>query len=121
MPIRKLSTEEAREIGSKGGKASVESRRNKKRLRETLLTLLDSKVPVKRPNGKVEDVEAREAITLALIRTALAGDVKAYCTIRDTIGELPTQNVDVTSGGEKINQRPQIVFSNTIEPNKDEE
>lgn len=121
MPITKKSSEEARRNGRKGGIASGEAKRKKKQLRDTLLTLLDTKVPIKRPNGKVEDVEAREAISLALIRAALAGDVKAFVTIRDTIGELPTQNVDVTSGGDKIAQRPQIVFSNTIEPNKDEE
>ena len=121
MPVKVPSSEEARKNGRKGGVASGESRRKNKLLRDTLLALLDSKVPVKRPNGKKEDVETREAISLALIRAALDGDVKAFVTIRDTIGELPTQNVDLTSGGDKLAQRPQIVFANPIEPTKEEE
>lgn len=121
MAITKKSSEEARKNGRKGGIASGEAKRKKKLLRETLLTLLDTKVPIKRPDGKKEDVEAREAISLALIRAALAGDVKAFVTIRDTIGELPAQNVDLTSGGDKIAQRPQIVFANPPEPTKEDE
>lgn len=121
MPVKTPSTEEARQRGKKGGIASGEARRKKKQLRDTLLTLLDTKVPIKRPDGSKEDVDAREAISLALIRAALAGDVKAFVTIRDTIGELPTQNVDVTSGGDKIAQRPQIVFASPTEPTKEDE
>ena len=35
-----LTTEEARELGSKGGKASVKARRERKALKEELLLLL---------------------------------------------------------------------------------
>lgn len=91
MPVKTPSTEEARQRGKKGDIASGEAKRKKMQLRDTLLTLLDTKEPIKRPDGSKEDVEAREAISLALIHAALAGDVKAFVTISDTIVERLNQ------------------------------
>lgn len=39
----------------------------------------------------------REGITAALIKSALSGNTKAFELIRDTIGEKPTDKVDVTT------------------------
>ena len=87
-PINKRSTEEQREIRRKGGIKSGEARREKAKLKDELLTLLDSK----------KDKETiRQKISVALIQKALNGDVKAFEVIRDTIGEKPTDKQKVST------------------------
>ena len=66
------------EVARKGGIASGESKRARKTLKEELLILLE--------NGNTQ-----EQISLAVIKKALEGDIKAYETIRDTIGEKPVE------------------------------
>lgn len=83
VPMR--SAEEAREKGRKGGKKSGEARREKKRLRE----LLELALATKDSDGTT----AAESIVAALVREAQGGNVKAFETIRDTIGEKPTDKV----------------------------
>lgn len=78
--LRAPSTSEARERGKKGGKASAEARRNRKALRDELLELLSK--------GDVQ-----EKMSLALIKKATKGDVKAFIAIRDTIGEKPIEKI----------------------------
>jgi hypothetical protein len=81
--LRKLTTEEAREIGRKGGKASVKARRKKKQLKELL------ELALSQPHEDGED--NYYAITAALIQEALSGNTKAFEVIRDTIGQKPTE------------------------------
>ena len=76
------SAKEAQRRGSLGGKKSGEARREKKALREHLEALLLS---------KKGDMTTAEALTLALVEKGLAGDVKAFEVIRDTIGEKPVE------------------------------
>ena len=80
VPTNKLSKEEAKKISSNGGKKSGEVRRKRKALREELLALLSA--------GNTQ-----KNISLALIDQALNGNVKAFETIRDTIGEKPVEKV----------------------------
>lgn len=80
VPTNKRSKEEARRISSNGGKKSGEVRRKRKALREELLALLSA--------GNTQ-----KNISLALIDQALNGNVKAFETIRDTIGEKPVEKV----------------------------
>ena len=83
--FRPRSSDEARKNGEKGGKKSGEARRKKKRLRELLELAL----------ARVDDggQTTAEAVTAALVTKALAGDVRAYEVIRDTVGEKPTDKV----------------------------
>lgn len=79
------SGEEAVENGRKGGIASGESKRRRKTLKEELLLML-------------EDPEVQQSVAAALIREATegnnAGSVRgAFETIRDTIGEKPTEKI----------------------------
>lgn len=85
------STEEARERGRKGGVASGQVRRKKRALREYLEARLEIK------SG---DMTAAEAITVALVDKALSGDVRAYETIRDTLGQNPKQVVEAEFSGD---------------------
>lgn len=75
---------EARERGKKGGIASGESRREKKILRTAL------EVALSMPSEEIPDQTNLEAIVAGIIKKACRGDVYAFVTIRDTIGEKPT-------------------------------
>lgn len=81
-PIR--TKKEARERGRNGGIKSGEVRAQRKTLREELLALLET---------KVEDKTIQEKISFSLIQEALSGNVKAFETIRDTIGEKPIEQI----------------------------
>ena len=80
VPVNTRSKEAQRKLRSKAGKKSGEVRRKRKQLREELLALLSA--------GNTQ-----KNISLALIDQALNGNVKAFETIRDTIGEKPVEKV----------------------------
>lgn len=105
------SREEAKKNGAKGGRASGESRRRQRTLREGLEILLSK--PIKK--GKVTDINklkaigkdtvseanltAEDAIILAMINKAAKGDVHAYEAIRDQLGEKPADKQEITVNG----------------------
>ena len=80
------TSEEAREIGKKGGIASGKARAERKALKEELLLLLS-------------EGDTQKKISLSLIQQALDGNTKAFEVIRDTIGEKPVDEIkaDVNS------------------------
>lgn len=85
--LKPLTTEKAREIGRKGGLASVKARQEKKSLKaelEALLEILDEKGD-----------SVQKKMSFALIRKAIKGDVRAFETIRDTIGQKPKENMNI--------------------------
>ena len=84
----KLTAEEA----SKGGKASAEARRQKRDLRLALEMLLEKDFKDKQGNT----VSGTEAITTKLFEQAMKGNVKAFETIRATVGQDPVQKVEVS-------------------------
>ena len=102
-PVR--SEDEARKRGRAGGIASGKARREKKMMRETLDMLLT--MPMK--NGKFADVEnirsfaalkgknisVQEAILIAQVQKAMKGDTRAAEYVRDTMGQKPTDSVDM--------------------------
>lgn len=87
---------EARKNGKKGGIASGKARRERKAMKDTLASLLS--MPMN--SGKTADVDkikyfaalqdqnitVQEAIMLAQIQLAIAGDTKAAEYVRDTSG-----------------------------------
>ena len=74
---------------SRGGRASGEARRKLKKLREYLEIALD-----KGTDFEGEAMNNAEAITVALINKAKSGDVRAYQTIRDGLGEKPAERIE---------------------------
>lgn len=84
-PVR--TKEEARTRGRQGGIKSGIARAQRKTLRDELLALLET---------KVEDKTIQEKISFSLIQEALSGNVKAFETIRDTIGEKPQDKVNIS-------------------------
>ena len=91
------SKDEARKKGRAGGIASGKARRERKTLKEELLTLL-----------KTGDNQKK--ISIALLARALDGSTKAFEVIRDTIGEKPkdeivVENPNATKVLESINNQ----------------
>ena len=78
-------------------KKSVKKRKENQTLAELM------KIALLLPNEETGEVN-NIAITNALIAKAIKGDVSAYQTIRDTIGEKPTDKQEVTGnlGIEKV-------------------
>lgn len=103
--FEKMTPEQRRENGRKGGIASGEAKRKKKAMRERLEILLD--LPMR--NGKSADIAelkswaalkgknitVEDAIAIAQITKALKGDTTAAIYIRDTSGQNPGMKVDL--------------------------
>lgn len=106
MPKGKPFTEEnAAEMGSKGGKASVEARRKKKSERERFQTLIN--LPLNKGAAKDIDtlrnfaalngknVTVADAIAIRVIQGALKGDKASAKLIYSMIGELNAEHEPV--------------------------
>lgn len=92
--LKKLSPKEAREYGAKGGKASGESRRRRKSLRESMNALLGMPISNQRDFNKAmkmgyspEDTDNSVMVVIALYERAKSGDVAAIKELRSLIGE----------------------------------
>ena len=83
----KLTVEEQ----SSGGQASGEARRRKKDLRLALEMLLETDFKDKSGNT----LSGTEAITTKLFEQAMKGNIKAFETIRSTVGQDPVQKIVV--------------------------
>ena len=81
VDLRTRTPEERSEIGRKGAAASNKVQRERKTLKEELLLILSQG-------------DTQEKISLSLIQQALKGNVKAFETIRDTVGEKPVEKVE---------------------------
>lgn len=88
-PFNELTEEEQRELSRKGGIASGEARRRKKTLKEELIALLETN-------------NNNEKISVAILNKALNGDIQAFTTIRDTIGEKPVDKVEADVGVKRL-------------------
>ena len=97
--LRRLSPSEAREYGRRGGNASGESRRRKADFRKILNALLTAEIDNPEWTPLLEalglDSTLESAVNAAIIREALAGDVKAYIAIRDTLGQTTKSEADL--------------------------
>lgn len=104
----KRSTGELREIQSRGGKRSGETRRRKAALRETMNRLLTMKVKVEGLSDVLEadGIEStyEDIITMAMIEQAARGDVKAYNAIRATVGQTDKSELDEEEQRARIEQ-----------------
>lgn len=103
--FERMTPEQRAECGRKGGLAKREATRRRKEMKETLDILLN--MPMKK--GKVhsaEDIKSfadlkgknitiDQAMMICLVQKALKGDLNAIAMIRDTIGEKPSDKVEV--------------------------
>ncbi|CAB1240084.1 conserved protein of unknown function [Ruminococcaceae bacterium BL-4] len=104
--LKRLSPSEAREYGSKGGKASGEARRAKKTMREYADFLLSLPVSDRRKWNKLsragvppEGCDNKMLVTFALMQAAQSGDVQAVKELRNLIGE---DNLQSSSAEDRI-------------------
>lgn len=91
-PFNERTESEQRAIQKKGGEASGRSRREKRDLRQALEMLLEKDFTDK--NGKT--ISGAEAVTVKLFEKAMKGDVRAFETLRDTVGQKPVEKVMIT-------------------------
>lgn len=91
--LKDRTTEEQREIARKGGIASGKKRRERKMLKELLIEAMSQQNP-ETGSTYAEDVVA------AMIKSALAGDTKAFVAVRDTMGEKPVEQREDKLEGE---------------------
>lgn len=94
----KLTVEEA----SKGGKASGEARRRERTLRNTLEKLLSLPIQdestrefIRQLGFEDEELDNKTALNVSMYQEALKGNTKAFELIRDTIGEKPTDRLQI--------------------------
>lgn len=106
IPNSERTPKERKQRAKEMGIASGKARREKKLMRETLDMLLS--MPMK--NGKSADVDSirsfaalkgkninvQEAILIAQVQKAMKGDTRAAEYVRDTIGQKPVDNVEMS-------------------------
>lgn len=92
IPLNKRTKDEQKAIRSKGGKASVRVRRDKRTFRDTLQELLaiqdmspDGEPLISPVTGK--HMSIRETIALITIKKAREGNLRALRVILDVMGE----------------------------------
>ena len=92
IPNSERTPKERQELARKAGIASGEARRRRKTLKEELLALLE-----------INDNNSK--ISLAVLNKALNGDIQAFTTIRDTIGEKPVdKSLNATTDAKKLEE-----------------
>lgn len=101
IPISERSSAEVRAMASKGGKKSGEVRRQNKTFKEAINWLMALPVDATDDRNKAlleqyPNLTNREAVTLAMLDASKNDkDVRAAVYLRDTSGELPTQNINI--------------------------
>lgn len=100
-----FTSEQLAEWGRKGGRANAEQHKKRKALKDTIEILMN--MPVSK--GKVADIESirsfaelngknitvDQAIMIRLVQKGLKGDLNAIAMLRDTIGEKPTDKMEI--------------------------
>lgn len=110
VPQSERSEEERKKIASMGGKASGEARRKKRDLRKALEELLEREYKDK--SGKI--ISGTEAITARLFEQAMKGNIRAFETLRDTVGQKPIEKVMIAEVDQNvIDEVERIVLDDT--------
>ena len=101
----RMTPEQRAEYGRKGAEKANETKRKRKEMRETLDILLN--MPLKK--GKVysaeeiksfadlkgKNITMDQAMMVCLVQKALKGDLNAIGMVRDTVGEKPTDKMEI--------------------------
>lgn len=101
--LHERTAEEQRRIASMGGKASGETRRRKKEIREVCGVLLS--MPANNalkgyldPNIELpDDATVYDLMVARMTQEALKGNVKAFEAVRDSAGDKPTDKTELTA------------------------
>jgi hypothetical protein len=101
--LRPPTSEEARERGRKGGKASGKKRQQNKTFKEIISKFLDGQVSDERLKQQMiefgfadKEVSNKSCAVFALWKEAIKGNTKAFELLRDTIGEKPQDKLNIS-------------------------
>lgn len=107
IPMNQRTQEEARELGRKGGIASGIARKEKKRMKDTINSILqmtlnpgteadlDQIKSFTELKGKNLTVE--QALILQQVQKAKNGDLQALTFLRDTSGQKPVEQIEMNA------------------------
>lgn len=102
VPFNEMTEKEQRKIASKGGKASGEARKKRKLIAAQLELLLSLPLKDEKAKTKLEklgidtdNIDNQMAMVISMWNKAIKGDVQAFNSIRDTVGEKPKENMNI--------------------------
>lgn len=105
MPPLKKGDPRTYEVSRKGVLANEERRKKRKTMKEDFDILL--KLTLKKGDiffaedvlsleeAQDKNISVQQAMDIAMVQRALMGDVNAYTVIRDTLGEKPSDKVEI--------------------------
>lgn len=103
MQNRETTPKERRENAKKAGKASGKARRKRKQLKDLFISILSTPIPQDYLKEKIislgldnEEKNYNTLIGMTTLTEALKGNMKAIELIRDTIGEKPKEELEVS-------------------------
>lgn len=102
-PRHALTVEEAR----KGGKKSAETRARRKSIREAFEAICSDQYTDEHGN----EIDGITAMCMQQFQLAMNGDTKAFVEIRNTLGEMPTQRVEVDTIDPQARERVERILS----------
>lgn len=102
-PRHALTVEEAR----KGGKKSAETRARRKSIREAFEAICSDQYTDEQGN----EVDGITAMCMRQFQLAMDGDTKAFVEIRNSLGEMPVQKVEVDTIDPQARERVERILS----------
>ena len=102
-PRHALTVEEAR----KGGRKSAETRARRKSIREAFEAICSDKYTDEQGN----EVDGITAMCMRQFQLAMDGDTKAFVEIRNSLGEMPVQKVEVDTIDPQARERVERILS----------
>lgn len=102
-PRHALTVEEAR----KGGRKSAETRARRKSIREAFEAICSDQYTDEHGN----EVDGITAMCMRQFQLAMDGDTKAFVEIRNSLGEMPVQRVEVDTIDPKARERVERILS----------
>lgn len=107
--LESRTTEERRELARKAGIESGKARARKRDIRNALEMLLEREYKDK--NGK--QMSGTEVIATKLFEQAMKGNIRAFETLRDTVGQKPVEKIMIADVDQDvINEVEKMVLDN---------
>ena len=102
-PRHTLTVEEQR----RGGKKSAETRARRKTIREAFEAICSDQYTDEHGN----EIDGITAMCMQQFQLAMNGDTKAFVEIRNSLGEMPTQRVEVDTIDPQARERVERILS----------
>ena len=104
------TSEQARINGRKGGLKSQQVQKQKKTLKEIILTCMEMPANVFNAPEEIQkiakqynrDMSVADAMTIAQVLKSINGDTTAFTVLRDTAGQKPMEEIKVSGDVSKV-------------------